>query len=145
MFKEFQVGEHVYLHINPKKISLRISSCAKLAPRYCGPFEILERIAPVAYRLVFPPIVKFHDIFHISLLKKYIKDVDHVIEWFVLQVEQEEEFQSQPQCILRWKHPMLMNRAIEQFKVQWKHFGPEEATWEMADQMQALYPSLFAS
>ena len=70
-----------------------IRSCATLAPLYCGPFEILERIGPVAYRLAMPLTVKFHDVFHISLLKKYIKDVDHVIDWSVLQVEQEGEFQ----------------------------------------------------
>jgi len=83
-FKDFWVGEHVYLRIKPKKISLRIGSCAKLAQRYCKPFEILERIRPVAYQLALPPTVKVHDVFHISLLKKYIKDVDHVIDWFVL-------------------------------------------------------------
>eukprot|EP00253_Pinus_taeda_P003864 PITA_03864 len=84
VFKEFQVGEYVYLCIKPKKSSLRIGSCVKLAPRYCGPFEILERIRPVAYRLALPPTVKFHDVFHISLLENYIKDVDHVIDWSVL-------------------------------------------------------------
>jgi len=61
--------------------------------------------------------MKVHDVFHISLLKKYIKDVDHVIDWFVLQVEQEGEFQLEPQCILQWKHLMLRNRAIEKVKV----------------------------
>jgi len=49
VFKKFWVGEHVYLCINPKKISLRIDSCAKLEPQYCGPFKILKRIGPVAY------------------------------------------------------------------------------------------------
>lgn len=46
----------------------------------CGPFRNIERIRPVAYRLTLPPIVKFHDVFHVSLLKKYVKDVDHVID-----------------------------------------------------------------
>ena len=49
VFKEFQVGEHVYFGTKHKKISLRIGSCAKLVLMYCGPFEILERIGPVAY------------------------------------------------------------------------------------------------
>jgi len=47
--KEFQVGENVYLWIKPKRISLRIGSCAKLAPWYHRPFDILERIGIVAY------------------------------------------------------------------------------------------------
>ena len=51
VFKEFQVVEHVYLRIKPKKSSFRIGSCAKMAPRYCGNFEILKRIGPVAYKL----------------------------------------------------------------------------------------------
>ena len=92
LFNEFQVGEHVYFHIKPEKISFRISSCAKLEPQYCGPFEIIERIRLVAYRLAHPQTMKFHDVFHISLLKKYIKDVDHIIDWSLLQVEQEGEF-----------------------------------------------------
>eukprot|EP00253_Pinus_taeda_P016147 PITA_16147 len=133
MEQEMQVREHVYLCIKPKKISLRIGSCAKLAPWYYGPFNILDRIGPVAYQLALPPTMKVHDVFHISLLKKYIKDVDHVIDWSVLQVEQEGEFQLEPQHILQRKHLMLRNRSIEKVKVQWKHFGPEEAAWKMAN------------
>jgi len=96
MFKEFQVGEYVYFHIKPKKISLRIGSRAKLAPWYCGPFKILERIEIMAYRLALPLIVKFLDVFYVSLLKIYVKDIDHVIYWFLLEVEIEGEFQSKP-------------------------------------------------
>ena len=71
-FKEFQVGEHVYLHIKPKKSSLRIKSHAKLEPWYFRPFEILERIGPVVHRLALPLTVKVHDVFHVSLLKIYV-------------------------------------------------------------------------
>ena len=51
--KEFQVGEHVFIKVSPKKSSLRLGSCANLAPRYCGPFEILSRIGHVAYQLAY--------------------------------------------------------------------------------------------
>jgi len=78
--KEFQVGKQVYLCIKPKKRSLQISSCAKLAPQFCGPFSIIERIGLVAYRLALPLTVKVHDVFNVSLLK----DADHVIDWSVL-------------------------------------------------------------
>jgi len=78
--KEFQVGEQVYLRIKPKKNALQIGSCAKLASQFCAPVSIVERIGPVAYRLALHLIVKVHDVFHVSLLKKYVKDVDHVID-----------------------------------------------------------------
>jgi len=80
LFKEFQVGEHVYLCIKPNKSSLQIGSCAKLTPWFCGPFSIIERIGIVAYRLALPSTMKVHDVFHVSFLKKYVKDVDHVID-----------------------------------------------------------------
>ena len=66
-----------------------------------------------------------------------------MIGWFVLQVEPEGEFQSEPQRILQINILMLQNQAIEQVKVQWKHFGPDEATWDMADHMRSMYPSIF--
>lgn len=69
--KEFQVREHVYLRIKPKNNSLMIGLCAKLEPWYCGTSEILERIGQVAYRMALP-LIKVHDVFHVSLLKRYV-------------------------------------------------------------------------
>jgi hypothetical protein len=64
--KEFKVGDHVYIRVKPKRSSLRMGTCAKLSPRYCGPFEVLERVGPMAYMLALPPIIKEHNVFHIS-------------------------------------------------------------------------------
>ena len=79
--EEFQVGEHVFIKVRPKNISLRLGSCANLVPRYCRPFEILSRIRQVAYQLALPPNLKVHNVFHISVLKKYVHDATHVINW----------------------------------------------------------------
>ena len=79
-FKEFKVGEHVYLCIKPKRSSLRIGH----VKRWNLSIAILERIRPVAYRLVLPPTMKVHDDFHVSFLKRYVQDVDHVIDCFIL-------------------------------------------------------------
>ena len=63
------MGDHVYLRIKPKKRTLHTRSCEKLAPRYYGIFEVLERVGPVDYKLALPLNVKVHDVFHVSLLK----------------------------------------------------------------------------
>lgn len=124
MHKEFQVGEHVYLRITPKKIYIKIGSCANLELQYCGPLRFLEKIGQIAYRLALPPLVEVHDVFHVYFLKRYVKDYNHVIDWFVLQVEPEGEFQLEPLCILHWRNLVLRNQAIEKVKVQRRNFGP---------------------
>ena len=63
--KEFQVGEHVFITVKPKKSSLKLGICVKLEPIYCGPFEILSIVGMVAYQLALPPNFKVHNVFHI--------------------------------------------------------------------------------
>jgi hypothetical protein len=78
---EFQVGDHIYLKVNSRKSSLKLGNCARMAPRFCGPFEILARIGPVAYQIALPANLRIHNVFHVSLLKKYIHDPTHMIDW----------------------------------------------------------------
>jgi hypothetical protein len=94
-----------------------MEACANMAPRYCGPFEILDRVGPVAYRLALPPTVKAHNVFHVSLLKKYVHDSNHIIDWSMIQVEPEGEFLPEPQCIIDRKEIPLRNITIAQVKV----------------------------
>jgi len=84
-----------------------------------------------------------HNVFHVSLLKTYVHDATHVIDWTEIQVEPEGEVQVVPECIINRREHILRNRAIKQVKVQWKHLSSEEATWEMEDRMREAYPFLF--
>ena len=107
--KEFCVGNHVYLWVKPKKIPLKLGICMKLTPIFCGPFHVLERIVPVAYKLSLPVHLRIHNIFNVSLLKKYVYDSAHIIDWNVLQVGPEGEFQVEPSHILDKKETVPQN------------------------------------
>ena len=110
--KEFQVGEHVFIKVRPKNSSLRLGSCAKLAPRYCGPFEILYRIGKVAYQLALPLNLRVHNVFHIYVLKEYVHDATHVINWNDVQVDPEGDFLVESDCILERREISHRNRTI---------------------------------
>ncbi|KAL0539443.1 hypothetical protein IC582_023655 [Cucumis melo] len=79
---EFEVGDMVFLKVAPMKGVLRFVKKGKLSPRFVGPFEILERIGPVAYRLALPPSFSaVHDVFHVSMLRRYVADPTHVVDF----------------------------------------------------------------
>jgi hypothetical protein len=126
--REFKVGEHVLLKVKPKKRSLKLGSCTKMAARFCGPFEILDRIGSVTYMLALYASMNVHNLFHVSLLKKYLHDPNHVIDWCPIQVETKGDFQVQSVRVLDRKVKLLQNRFIELVKVQWTCYGPEDAT-----------------
>jgi hypothetical protein len=107
--REFKVGDRVFLKVKGNISSLKLGNCSKLAARYCGPFEILERIGPVAYMITLPAFMSVHNVFHVSLLNKYIPDANHVIDWNVLHVEQEGAFQVHLVRILDQKIKKLRN------------------------------------
>jgi hypothetical protein len=89
--REFNVGDHVFLRVKANKSFLKFINYSKLASHYCGPFEILDMIGLVAYRLALPTCMSIHNVFHVSFLKKYVPDANHVIDWNVIQVEQERD------------------------------------------------------
>eukprot|EP00253_Pinus_taeda_P030999 PITA_30999 len=107
-FKEYQVG-HVYIIIRAKKSTLQWNGCTKLAPLFCGPFQVLARIGPVAYQLAFPSHIRVHNVFHVSVLKKYVYDPKHV--------EPEGEILVESLNILDRREVILRKRAITQVKV----------------------------
>ena len=92
----------------------------------------------MAYELALPAHIKVHNVFHASLLKKYVYDTKHVIDWLFLQVEPKGEFMPEALHILDKREVQLKNLTIIQLKVKWKHFGPNEATWEDESTMKEV-------
>ena len=138
---EFAEGDLVFLKVSPKKGIIRFGKKGKLDPRYVGPFEVVQRIGEVAYRLALPPQLSLvHDVFHVSMLRKYHPDPGHVIQWQEVEVVEDATYEERPIQILDWKEQVLRTKMIPLVKVLWQHHGVEEATWEMEDAIRAKYP-----
>ena len=141
---EFQVGDHVFLRISPTKGVMRFGFRGKLSPRFVGPFEVLERMGKVAYRLALPPSLSgVHNVFHVSMLRKYIPDSSHVVDYEPLKLRDDLTYEEQPVKIVDKKEQELKRRTIHYVKVQWRNQSVREATWELEDEMKEKYPYLF--
>ena len=123
---------------------VRFGLRGKLNPRYVGPFEILGKIGDVAYRLALPPSLDgVHNVFHVSMLRKYVKDPDEVIALEPLEVRPNLTSEERPVRIVDVKEQNLRRRVIRYVKVQWTNQTEREATWELEDEMRTKYPELF--
>ncbi|KAL0550022.1 hypothetical protein IC582_014518 [Cucumis melo] len=141
---EFEVGDKVFLKVAPMRGVLRFERRGKLSPRFVGPFEILERIGPVAYRLALPPSLStVHDVFHVSMLRKYVPDPSHVVDYEPLEIDENLSYAEQPVEVLAREVKTLRNKEIPLVKVLWRNHRVEEATWEREDDMRSRYPELF--
>ena len=98
----------------------------------------------IAYKLVLPPSLSgFHEVFHVSMLRKYTPDPTHVVDWGEIIVDTDGTFEEGPMSILDSRGQVLRRKIMWLVKVLWRHRGVEEATWEGEDTMQATYPFLF--
>ena len=138
------MGDHVFLKVMPKRGVVRFGKQGKLAPRYIGPFKILERVGTVAYRLALPQsLLGVREVFHVSMLRKYTPDLAHVVNWGEITVDTDETFEEGPMRILDSRDQVLRHKTVRLVKVLWQHRGVEEAMWEREDTMQDTYPFLF--
>ena len=141
---EFEVGDHVFLKVMPKRGVVRFDKRGKLSPRVIRPFEILERIDTVAYRLALPPSMSgVHEVFHVSMLREYTPDPAHVVDWGQIEVDTDGTFEEGPVCIVDSCDQVLRRKTVRLVRVLWRHYGVEESTWEREDTMRASYPFLF--
>ncbi|GKA96231.1 hypothetical protein Tco_0818326 [Tanacetum coccineum] len=141
---EFEVGDRVMLKVSPWKGVIRFGKKGKLAPRYVGPFEILERIGPVAYRLRLPEELSgVHDTFHVSNLKKCLADASLHVPLDEIKVDKTLRFVEEPVEIMDREVKRLKRSKISLVKVRWNSKRGPEFTWEREDYMKSKYPQLF--
>jgi hypothetical protein len=141
---EFEIGDMLFIRVAPMKGVMRFGKKGKLKPRYVGPFEILERVGPVAYKLALPPALSgIHNVFHISMLRRYVSDPSHILSYEPLQVQEDLSYEEMPMEILDRKDQVLRNKTIRLVKVLWRNHSTREASWEHEDEMQSKYPHLF--
>ena len=120
----------------PKRGVVRFGKRWKLSPRFIGPFEILERVGTVAYQLALPPNMSgVHEVFHVSMLRRYSPDPTHVVDWGEIEVDTDETFKEGPVCIMDSRDQVLRRKTVKLVRVLWQHRGVE-STWEHEDTMR---------
>ena len=125
------MGDHVFLKMMSKRGVVRFGKQGKLAPRYIRPFKVLDRVGTVAYWLTLPSSLSgVHEVFYVSILRKYAPDPTHVVDWGGIIVDTDETFEERPTRILDSRDQVLQCKTVRLVKVWWQHRGVEEAIWE---------------
>ena len=141
---EFKEGDKVLLKVSPWKGVVRFGKEGKLSPRFVGPFKILERIGPVAYRLELPEEMKgIHDVFHVSNLRKCLADETLAMPLKDVKINEKLKFVEQPIRVEDSMIKFLKHKRLKLVKVRWDSRRGPEYTWELESEMKKKYPHLF--
>jgi hypothetical protein len=141
---EFAVGDQLLLKVSPTKGIVRFGATGKLSPRYIGPLMIIARVGSLAYRLQLPESMKgVHNVFHVSMLTKYLPDPEHKIDLKSITVQQDLTLECRPVRILESSECAMRRRTTKYVRVLWTNQTEREATWELEEQMRKKYPELF--
>ena len=143
---EFEVRDIVFLKVALMKGVMRFGKNGKLSPRFVGLFEILKRIRKVAYELALSPtLAGVHNVFHFSMLRKYIPDPSHVLNYEPHKIKDNLTYEEILIQILDRKDHVLRTKTISLVKVLWKNHTVDEASWEQEDEMKSKYLELFVN
>ena len=126
---ELEIGDKVFLRVVTMKGVMRFHKKGKLSPRYIGPFEVLERVGEVAYGIALPlALSRVQNVFHESMLRKYIPDPSHVLSYEPLQIKDDLSYEEVSVEILNRKEQVLLNRTISWVRVFCKNHSVKEAS-----------------
>ena len=138
------MNDMAFLKVAPWKGVIRFQKRGKLNPKFIGPYRIFERIGPVAYRLeLSPELSRIHNVFHVSMLKKYVPNPSHILEVPPVELEEDLSFEVQPVAVVDQEMKQLRSKVIPMVKVLWRSDLVEEMTWETETFMRNHYPYLF--
>ena len=138
------MGDYVFIKVSPWKGIMRFGKKGKLSPRYVGPYEVLERVGELAYRLALPPeLSQMHDVFHICMLRKHVPKTSHVVQPTPVELQQDLTYAVEPVQILSREVKQLRSKTIPLVKVQWQNHHKIETTWEREEEIRERYPHLF--
>ena len=130
----FQVGEWAYLRVSPLRGTHRFGIKGKLAPRFVGPFHILDTRGPLAFRLELPDSLSMvHDVFHVSQLKQCFKQPEQAIDLGEIHLSADLSYSECLVRVLETSERKTRNQTVKFMKVQWAHHSEKEATWERED------------
>nr|GFB11229.1 putative reverse transcriptase domain-containing protein [Tanacetum cinerariifolium] len=127
--------------LSPARGVRRFGIKGKLSPRFIGPFEILDRVGEVSYRLALPPqLSHVHDVFHVSLLRGYKYHPLHVITYPLDQIRTDLSYEVEPEAIIDRQDRIMRKKTIPFVKILWWNHPEWEATWETKESIRTSYP-----
>ena len=126
------------------KSVMRFGEKGKLSPRFVGPFEILEIVGTLAYKVALPlSLSKIHNVFHVSTLRKYFFYPSHIVKLEPIQISEDLTYEEVPIQIVDVMDKVLRRAVVKLVKVQWSNHNIREATWELEEEMREKHPYLF--
>ena len=125
----YEIDEKVFLKVSPWTKVMRFGKKGKLSPRFISPYEVIEKVGPVAYILELPPdLEKIHNVFHVSMLRRYRSDLSHVISSETIELRPDLTYEEELIENLAREVKELWNKKIMLVKVLWRNHKTEEAT-----------------
>ena len=137
----YEIDEKFFLKVSPWEKVMRFRKKVKLSPRFIGPYEVTEKVGPVAYRFTLPSeLEKIHNFFHVSMLRRYQLDPSHVVSSETIELRPDLTYEEELVEILAREVKELHNKKILLVKVLWINHKTEEATWESEETIRQQYP-----